>query len=214
MNDPVFILKNDPSVTGPLLELYERLLSLNEWDMRQRISGEDNNASRVSRGLQKRSIADLTISKIPAEYYDEVFEYIPEKILSLGLPKVLTFFVSVSGEEISPHIDRLRRSALNIYLSNINSKTIFYNETPSEISTELIKYIDKEGVVKENTAKQKWFPEEHNLIQSHVYEPTCGDFAILNVRKPHSVAEIKGDEPRIVLSIDLPKSFDVYKEIH
>ena len=213
MDQPIHVFKNDLTAIDSLLKLYNMLAHKNEWDVRQRITGDDNNAVRVSRGLQKRSIADLTISKIPSEYYDEVFKYIPEKILSLGLPKILTFFVSVSGEEISPHIDRLRRSALNIYLSNINSKTIFYNETPSETSTELIKYIDREGTVRENTAKQKWFPEEHNLIQSHVYEPTRGDFAILNVRKPHSVAEIKGDEPRIVLSIDLPKSFDNYINI-
>ena len=209
MTDPVYLLKNDTTAIDALLELYKRLLNVNEWEMRQSITGDDTNKLRSSHGLKKRSFANLTISKIPDENYEEVFKFIPAEILSLGLPKILTFFVSTSGEEITAHIDRLRRTALNIYLSNINSKTIFYRDTESEITTELVKYVGKS-----ESGKQKWFPEEHKLIKSHVYEPTCGDFAILNVRKPHSVAEIKGDEPRIVLSVDLPRPFDMYRELY
>lgn len=205
MNRPVFLVKNDVSIIDPLIDIHNKLSYENKWEMRQRISGSDTNTLRRSHGLQGRDIADLTISKIPMKYYEQIFNFIPEEILSAGRPRTMTFFVSISGREISPHVDRLRRTALNIYLSNVNSKTVFYHELKPVMSSELVKYDNRE-----KPGRQSWYPNENELIVDHVYTPHRGDIAILNVSKPHSVKDIKSSVPRIMLSIDLPKQFCEY----
>jgi hypothetical protein len=208
MSGPVTIIDNNPELIDPLLRLYDETKKQSDTKYTHTITGDDSNVVRVNHGLPERDIADVRIFKIHEHHYNDVFKYIPSEILSLGEPKTLSFFTSKSGSEISTHIDRLRRTALNIYLSDINSKTIFYNDLKPTITRSVVKY---EGREKPSTIK--WFPNENDLVVNHVYEPVQGDIAILNVRKPHSVNEIKSNKTRVVLTIDLPRSYDNYINI-
>lgn len=118
-------------------------------------------------------------TSVPNQVYDtltqdaeKVLSCLPSKVLELEIPKVWVLDITSTNDEkvmLAPHIDGVRKTALNIYGETNGERTCFYEYKAG-------------GKIEE--------------IDSFVAQK--GDVYLLNVDKPHSVELVPGKNRRVL----------------
>lgn len=126
--------------------------------------------------------------------YLPVLKCLPQSILKKEIPTV-NWQIFEKGLITPPHIDRFRKSALNLYINTNDEVTNFYTKK-------------SDGVIIKSKIhgwqnNELFLPNSVELVSSFIAKPL--DLYLLNVSMPHSVTNMKLNSRRISLSFTFTK---------
>ncbi len=156
--------------------------------------------------LKKISVAKFEIKNITNEkLYNFLIKLLDKEILKIEKP-ICNILSINSGEQILPHIDKGRRTAINLYINSDNtSETRFY--TSNKPLMEFNVHARKDLIKQKNDTKLKMELNYNNLKLEKKFKPKKGDMFMLDVTKVHSVNNINTEKNRIIVSFNFRTNY-------
>ena len=157
--------------------------------------------------VHKSNVARFDVKTIDdGKLYNDLMDLIPEEIIQIETP-VCSLLNIHSGQEILPHVDKGRRTAINLYISGDEGSVVKFHETTVPIP-EFNVHSRKNLNDSSKDAKLKMFLDYDNLKTIAKFEPSIGDMYMLDVSKIHSVNNLRESSIRVVVSYNFRKKFD------
>lgn len=175
--------------------LYQVYMSDKEWELKDT---EDTSSYKEWNRVE--------LVPIPGNDQVTVHNVIPKHILDIETPNTMSFINTSGGDRIGVHIDRIRKTAVNIYLNVDGSETCFYEPVCKPSLLRLAKTGDGKD------RPLKCFPDMKTVNKVASFIPERGDVYILDVSTPHSVENISDQKLRTVITADILSKFSKFQE--
>lgn len=155
----------------------------------------------------KSSVAQFDVKTIDDGWlYDMLLSLVPKAILDIEIPICSLLYIH-SGQEVLPHVDKGRRTAINLYVSGDTGSVVRFHETEAMIP-EFNVHSRKNLNDASKDTKLKMFLDYDNLNTVAEFVPSIGDMYMIDVSCIHSVSNMTKNAPRVVVSYNFRKKFN------